>query len=231
MMKFLFRTGEELNDIKWGSDQDAPLPEPEEPTPEPPDPEPGPSVPETTIVYDYGTNIFTQDPKIRVNGQYYSNSEWKEAFYSTLGGGTPDNDIPIVGYNRKMSTGSTIGTFNTLNGDLCLYIPEDTVSQYNYLKITASGSTNNGWSGSFEPIGLIINNTMYINSSDCTATGGSSGGGDFIFPLNSATTLSTNSIDVLSDADTEITPRGPVTGGGYNLSPIYANSVTLLLSI
>ena len=71
------------------------------------------SVPETTVIYSSTVNTFTQNPKVKSNDTLMSNSEYMGDM------DTADDAMPLQGYDRKQTTGST--SWSNIAATTCIY--------------------------------------------------------------------------------------------------------------
>ena len=182
-------------------------------------------IPETHILYDSGSNEFTQNPMILSGGTKYTSTEYANSKMTAYDvSGIKDTAPPLGFWRRMTSTGSGSASYQAYDGSLCLYFSEELLDNYNYLKLEIIKTNYGTWSGNMQAMDIVINDTITISKSNCSIVQDSS---------NAVFTYSLASIAALSEsesaADTGDIEIQGIVSPKLPAQMLYANSVWLSL--
>lgn len=181
-------------------------------------------IPETHILYDSGSNEFTQNPKILSGGTKYTSTEYANTKMTAYDvSGIKDTAPPLGFWRRMTTTGSEKPSYQAYDGSLCLYFSEDVLNDYNYLKLKINKSNYGSWSGTMQAMDIVINDTITISKSNCSITQDNSTA-VFTYNLASIAALSEESAD-----NSDIEPYG-IVSPKLKAQMLYADQVWLSLN-
>ena len=210
MMKFLFRTGEELNEIKWGSDQDAPLPEPPEPEPV-----------EELVLYDPHQSI----NNLSKNSTYYDDTTSSfvddKTYFTARSVAAAVNWNPGYCYYAPANIvvmNIETGGISFIADNICIYYNDTNIDITKYSKIQLSFNTSCMMSSDPDTykshnISLILNENKMVSCSTPNITIESEyvGNGSATWEFN-VQDIQDFSASLLSSSDV-LTPRAPTVDG------------------